>query len=259
MDRQSDAPHEHELATPTTKTSNQPTEATTAVAAATIEPDVPAQAPAPVARTAGSSTLPKPGRIPLQIRKKIEAAYAWQEDDWPEIETFFEARVAELKPDRDSLYLKALEIACCDKDLLHYNAHAGRLLRLARGQAVREILKPGYSEMAFGGRSYGKLDPMKGSDAYSVHHVMIDGEINSLEDHNDPEIEAILEGAAVAKLKSMGLSDKGIATKAFELRLEPLQAIQRQMALTQARRDQLLASYIRESAIAGELLPPEAA
>jgi hypothetical protein len=224
------------------------------LASAPQEPPAPTENP-----TRAAAPVEAPSVIPLSVRKKIEFAYAWDEDDWWELQPFFEARILELKPDADSLFLKALEIAVCDRDLMHASAHAGRVQQLARGEAVCEILKPGYSQMAFGGRSYGKLNSTVDPAALDVHSVSIDGKSYPLGETNDPEVEAELEQAARAKLKRLGLSDKAIKTKAFEMKLDTLHAIQRQQALNQARREQLLESYWRESAIAGDVRPAKAA
>jgi hypothetical protein len=239
---------------------NTPHLAAQAPLASAHEPPAPTESPtraaAPLAPAGGPAA---PGVIPLSVRKKIEHAYGWDEDDWWELQPFFEARILELQPDADSLYLKALEIAVCDRDLMHASAHAGRVQKLARGEAVREILKPGYSQMAFGGRGYGKLNSTVDPAALDVHTVWIDGKVYPLGETNDPEVEAELEQAARAKLKRLGLSDKAILTQAFEMKLDTLHAIQRQQALHQARREQLLESYWRERAISGDVRPAKAA
>jgi hypothetical protein len=245
------------LASPPQEPPAPPESPTRAAAAVTA-----AGGPQPAAPVAAKSETGSPATasvIPLSVRRKIEYAYAWDEDDWWELQPFFEARILELKPDADSLYLKALEIAVCDRDLMHASAHAGRVQKLARGEAVREILKPGYSEMAFGGRSYGKLNSTTDPAALDVHAVSIDGKSYPLSESNDPELETALEQAALAKLKRADLGDKGIKSKAFEMKLDTLHAIQRQQALNQARREQLLESYWRESALSGDVRPNKAA
>jgi hypothetical protein len=220
---------------------SQPTPAKASAEAATT----------PAAASGGSAKAPPAPAIPADVLEKIKHAYGLDEEDWRAVLPFFESRVAELKPDRASLYLKALEIAVCDKDLLEYAAHHGRIPRLARELAIREIVKPGFMEVGIGARSYRTLSSMGKPEEHAVY-ATIDGEAMSLTIDNNPENEAVLEAAALAKLEQLKLSDKGVLTKAFELKLEPLEKIQRQMALIQARRDQLLDSYLRESALSAD-------
>lgn len=190
---------------------------------------------------------PPPG-IPASVVKKIRLAYGFADEDWQDIEPFFQARVTELQPQRDSQYLKALEIAHCDRDLLEHQAHADRVLALAEEDAVREILKPGYSQHALGSPGYVKIADSMSDRVRAISTIVVEGESYELDDYDDPKLRADLKRLAIEKLKTLGLGPRALKTKAMELRQNELDKIHRRISLLQARRDLVVASYLRESA-----------
>jgi hypothetical protein len=213
-----------------------------APAAASAPGPAPAGAPAPIA---APQKLAPP--VPSAVLARITQAYDLEEAAWRTLAPFFESRIGELQPQRDSQYLKALEIAHCDRELLDHQGHADRVLTLAERQAVREILKPGYAQHAFGGPAYGRLDASKNSDVRDVHDYVVDEVTYSLHNELDPEGEAELKAFALQKLKLLGLGHSGLKTKAMEMRGPELDSIHRRISLLQARRDLLVESYIYEA------------
>jgi hypothetical protein len=196
--------------------------------------------------------------IPPKVMRLFEQAYGWEEDDWWEQEPFIEVRAAELAPSSNVEWLVVGEIANLDREQLHLRAHAGRIQRLATPQAIREILKPGYAKMAFGGPSYGKLDGNRDGDASIVHRLPCrDGDYYPLDEQNNPELETQLLALAQEKLKQISLGPKGISTQAFELKIDVLKTIQQMQALAQAKQDRLIDAfyYRREAALRAKSSP----
>lgn len=148
------------------------------------------------------------------------------------------AAAQDLRPVTNMDWLDVNQIGQLGHEIVELRAHAARLTAMMRRAAVREILKPGWSEFQPGGAYY---DPRQ--EITSANELIVDGVTLSLSLACDAQTEATLERLAKESCDAMSVGAFGIATQAFRLVRQELEQIQRMIASAEARRQALRIAY----------------
>lgn len=176
-----------------------------------------------------------PNKLPKDIEDLIRGTFDAHDTDWSTLQFYIAAALEEMQPVVIVEYLDTVNFAHLLRQRFELIAHQGRLQRLQRALAVRDVLRPGYAKAVLEGAH---LRPRDQDKAHPLDNgVIINERFISLDEQGNGEDEALLEKRALEILQQQGSGPKALETLAYRLALPELNDVAKQLALVEARLD----------------------